>query len=102
MFLSATVGKTSDLPFEEELDLRDFLLLEDAAFLLLEDAAFLLELLATVFLLLLDCALLLDVSAGSTFLLLLLLSGCGRALVARRTRMQAVFPHLARAVAISW
>ena len=81
MFLSAIVGNTSDLPFEEELDLRDFLLLEDAALLLLDEAtAFLLELLATVFLLLLDCALLLDVSAGSTFLLLLLLSGCGRAL----------------------
>ena len=88
MFVSATVGNTSDLPFEDELDLPDFLLLEDAALLLLEEATvFLLELLATVFLLLLDCALLLlvatlllDVSAGSTFLLLLLLSGCGRAL----------------------
>lgn len=86
MFVSATVGNTSDLPLEDELDLPDFLLLEDAAFLLLEEAALLLELLAKV-LLLLDCALLLlvatlllDVSAGSTFLLLLLLSGCGRAL----------------------
>ena len=85
MFVSATVGNTSDLPFEDELDLPDFLLLEDAAFLLLEEAALLLEL--DTALLLLDCALLLlvatlllDVSAGSTFLLLLLLSGCGRAL----------------------
>ena len=59
MFANATAGNMSDLPFEDELDFPDFLLLEDAALLLLEDVTLLLELLATV-LLLLDLALLLD------------------------------------------
>ena len=55
MFANATAGSALDLPFEDELDFPDFLLLEDAALLLLLEATLLL---------------LLDVSAGLTFLLL--------------------------------
>jgi len=79
MFANATAGNMSDLPFEDELDFPDFLLLEDAALLLLLEATFLLELLDTtglpllllvsVFLLLLDFA---EELLESTFLLELL------------------------------
>ena len=75
MFANATAGNTLDLPFEDELDLPDFLLLEDAALPLLEDVTLLLELLATVLLLLDLPLLLLDFAEElleSTFLLELL------------------------------